>query len=88
MRKGYVRVYMDNRKTGFYYLSLRSCPLPIIPRCLSREEFFFPLASSAFEKKKKRLIAGYYYPWCILAASFGRVRVDFHCRVIFKYVGT
>ena len=44
-------------------LSLRSCPLSISPLYLSREEgvIFFPLASSALEKKrkKKRLIAGY-----------------------------
>ena len=41
--------------------SLRSCPLPIIPLCLSREEgiIFFPLASSALEKKKKRKTRGH-----------------------------
>ena len=74
MRKGYVRVYMDNRKTGFYYLSLRSCPLPIIPRCLSREEFFFPLASSAFEKKKtpdRRLLLSMVYTCCFIWESEG-----------------
>ena len=35
--------------------SLRSCPLPLIPLCPSREEgviFFLPLASSALKKKK------------------------------------
>ena len=37
--------------------SLRSHPRPIIPLCPSREEFFFPLVSSAL--KKKRLVAGY-----------------------------
>ena len=37
---------------SIYLSSLRSCPLPVIPLCI-----FFPLASSALEKKK-RLIAG------------------------------
>ena len=47
--------------------SLRSCPLPIIPLCLSREEgiIFFPLASSALEKEKNAkpegMIAGHFF---------------------------
>ena len=37
-------------------ISLRSCPLPIIPLCLSREEgvIFFPLSSSALENKTRK----------------------------------
>ena len=47
--------------------SLRSCPLPIIPLCLSREEgiIFFLLALSALEKKKNAkpegMIAGHFF---------------------------
>ena len=37
--------------------SLRSCPLPIIPLCLSRE--FPSRAKEAKKKKKRRLISGY-----------------------------
>ena len=49
------------------YPSLRSCPLPIIPLCLSREEgvIFFPLEPKkqrSKKKKKKLLISGYDYP--------------------------
>ena len=47
--------------------SLRSCPLPNIPLCLSREEgiIFFLLALSALEKKKNTkpegMIAGHFF---------------------------
>ena len=44
-------------QTRCVFPSLRSCPLPIIPLCLSREEdviFFFPLEPKKQGRKKNK----------------------------------